>query len=507
MCTMQEESQLKFFEDSLALIGDCEESIMNLANKEASMRALKEIIEAVYITKNRAKELGYQELASYARNLEGFLSELKTKPSYIGSDAISLLLGVFDVLRERVEAHQQGKAKDSWASESELQKLQSFLSYQSFDQSTEETNHEPPQANLIQEEVEKGEPLPEPHPVSELQPQEHSINQVALGNERTSNAAQVILDSAYITAMMTCSEELLNIKSLILEKQYQHSESDQQFEALFVQLDRSVNKVYEHAVNMQMCSLEQEESVNQQNEPLTHLDQASSFTGSFNKLIEEGTELGGASFDEEEDIPGEVVHSSGPVSNEKSDPEIPRTVYRDGLNFGDIAEKLAEYKERFADLVLKTNAVKSENLDQFTNLHRKMVDLLDYLQDEVTASESMDLEEIIAILEQRMRLINKHLSKDFLLKPEGFEGEIDREVGLKVVNFIEPLLNMICVDGLSNEDEQGFISLHLLEGADSYEFTVSYPGGKYGDNISDRYFSFNITAGYALSKTSSVDGL
>ena len=123
------EMRANFLEESGLLLEDCERAILNLANKEIKLDSLEEIIDVSRFFVSICNAIEFNGLASFASEVESFLSELADQDPYIGSDTISLLLGVFEGVKVGICAYGEGRKVNPKIFAQELTKMRNFFPY------------------------------------------------------------------------------------------------------------------------------------------------------------------------------------------------------------------------------------------------------------------------------------------------------------------------------------------------------------------------------------------
>lgn len=128
MDQMIAEMRKNFLEESSLALDDCERAILNLANRDKQLCSLEEIIQITRSMRSISGYVAYEDLASFTLSVEDFLSQLENQPSLVGSDSISLLLGIFECINIRIQAYHSGSDVKTKFFAEELKKIRNFFS-------------------------------------------------------------------------------------------------------------------------------------------------------------------------------------------------------------------------------------------------------------------------------------------------------------------------------------------------------------------------------------------
>ncbi|WP_413289865.1 chemotaxis protein CheA [Bdellovibrio sp. HCB337] len=103
------ELQTEFLTESAFLLESYEESMMSLESGAKPSEDLSQIFRVAHSVKGGAAAVGLPDLAKFAHVMEDLLSVLRTDPSLVNSNVISLLLQSGDELKKRIASLQQGE--------------------------------------------------------------------------------------------------------------------------------------------------------------------------------------------------------------------------------------------------------------------------------------------------------------------------------------------------------------------------------------------------------------
>ncbi|MBV2169352.1 MAG: chemotaxis protein CheA, partial [Bdellovibrio sp.] len=108
-----EELQTDFLNESAFMLEQYEEYMMKLENSEDPAKDLTDIFRVAHSVKGGAAAVGLTDLSKFAHVMEDLLDLLRSQPSLVNSNVISLLLQSGDELKNRVTFLQQGN-KGGW---------------------------------------------------------------------------------------------------------------------------------------------------------------------------------------------------------------------------------------------------------------------------------------------------------------------------------------------------------------------------------------------------------
>jgi two-component system chemotaxis sensor kinase CheA len=103
------ELQMDFLNESAFLLEQYEESMMKLENSENPVQDLTDIFRVAHSVKGGAAAVGLSELSKFAHVMEDLLDLLRSKPTLVNSNVISLLLQSGDELKNRIGSLQKGE--------------------------------------------------------------------------------------------------------------------------------------------------------------------------------------------------------------------------------------------------------------------------------------------------------------------------------------------------------------------------------------------------------------
>lgn len=104
-----EELQMDFLNESAFMLEQYEEYMMKLENSTDPARDLTDIFRVAHSVKGGASAVGLVDLGKFAHVMEDLLDLLRSRPTLVNSEVITLLLQSGDVLKNRVSFLQQGK--------------------------------------------------------------------------------------------------------------------------------------------------------------------------------------------------------------------------------------------------------------------------------------------------------------------------------------------------------------------------------------------------------------
>ncbi|MBO9666137.1 MAG: Hpt domain-containing protein, partial [Bdellovibrio sp.] len=104
-----EELQMDFLNESLFMFEQYDESMMKLENSTDPAKDLTDIFRVAHSVKGGAAAVGLTDLAKFAHVAEDLLDLLRSNPSLVNSNVISLLLQAGDELKNRISSLQQGQ--------------------------------------------------------------------------------------------------------------------------------------------------------------------------------------------------------------------------------------------------------------------------------------------------------------------------------------------------------------------------------------------------------------
>jgi two-component system chemotaxis sensor kinase CheA len=105
-----EELQTEFLNESAFLLETYEESMLGLENGDDPGSFLTQIFRVAHSIKGGAAAVGLGDLSKFAHVVEDLLDLLRTNPTLVNSNVISLLLQSGDELKKRIESLQKGTA-------------------------------------------------------------------------------------------------------------------------------------------------------------------------------------------------------------------------------------------------------------------------------------------------------------------------------------------------------------------------------------------------------------
>lgn len=108
-----EELQTDFLNESAFMLEQYEEYMMKLENSQDPAKDLTDIFRVAHSVKGGAAAVGLTDLSKFAHVMEDLLDLLRSQPSLVNSNVISLLLQSGDELKNRVAFLQQGN-KGGW---------------------------------------------------------------------------------------------------------------------------------------------------------------------------------------------------------------------------------------------------------------------------------------------------------------------------------------------------------------------------------------------------------
>ncbi len=108
-----EELQTDFLNESAFMLEQYEEYMMKLENSQDPAKDLTDIFRVAHSVKGGAAAVGLTDLSKFAHVMEDLLDLLRSQPSLVNSNVISLLLQSGDELKNRVTFLQQGN-KGGW---------------------------------------------------------------------------------------------------------------------------------------------------------------------------------------------------------------------------------------------------------------------------------------------------------------------------------------------------------------------------------------------------------
>lgn len=104
-----EELQMDFLNESLFMFEQYDESMMKLENSTDPAKDLTDIFRVAHSVKGGAAAVGLTDLAKFAHVAEDLLDLLRSQPTLVNSNVISLLLQAGDELKNRISSLQQGQ--------------------------------------------------------------------------------------------------------------------------------------------------------------------------------------------------------------------------------------------------------------------------------------------------------------------------------------------------------------------------------------------------------------
>ncbi len=104
-----EELQSDFLNESSFMFEQYEESMMKLENSEEPAKDLTDIFRVAHSVKGGAAAVGLLDLAKFAHVMEDLLDLLRSQPSLVNANVISLLLTSGDELKNRISALQRNE--------------------------------------------------------------------------------------------------------------------------------------------------------------------------------------------------------------------------------------------------------------------------------------------------------------------------------------------------------------------------------------------------------------
>ncbi|WII72457.1 chemotaxis protein CheA [Bdellovibrio sp. 22V] len=104
-----EELQMDFLNESAFMLEQYEESMMKLENSEDPAKDLTDIFRVAHSVKGGAAAVGLTDLSKFAHVMEDLLDLLRSRPTLVNSNVISLLLQSGDELKNRITSLQQGQ--------------------------------------------------------------------------------------------------------------------------------------------------------------------------------------------------------------------------------------------------------------------------------------------------------------------------------------------------------------------------------------------------------------
>lgn len=102
------ELQQEFLTESLFMMEQYEEGMLQLEGQDASDEVMAQIFRVAHSIKGGAAAVGFQDLAGFAHVAEDLLSLLRVQPNLVNPEVISLLLESGDVFRNRLTELQSG---------------------------------------------------------------------------------------------------------------------------------------------------------------------------------------------------------------------------------------------------------------------------------------------------------------------------------------------------------------------------------------------------------------
>lgn len=297
------ELQAEFLTESAFMFEQYEESMLGLENGNDPHGDLAQIFRVAHSIKGGAAAVGFPDLSKFAHIVEDLLAILRTDPTLVNSQVISVLLKSGDMLKNRIHSLQKGE-NGPWDTSSLEIELKNFI--QLFNPSSgHEDHHEEPAGetalnpepavnaapdedlanhdllaelaaqfgeDFVKNEAAAPTPAPQVFPeaamtaapevkaVQDSKPAGKSPAAESGGGNKTNSPKSVAnssikVDTARVDSMLDAMGELVVLKNQIVHDESIRNGGNLRLAAIVDQLDKTVRELYDKTLSIRMTPL------------------------------------------------------------------------------------------------------------------------------------------------------------------------------------------------------------------------------------------------------------